>query len=234
MSVIGLITARGGSKGIPRKNIAACAGKPLLQHTCEAALGSTSLDRVILSTDSEEIAAVGRACGIEVPFLRPAELSADNTPSMDVMRHALNWLRTEGSQPEAIVLLQPTSPLRTAIHIDESMELFRNRQADTVVSVIEVPHRFHPLSLMTQLDGELRPYLGDRASVTRRQDLPPVYARNGPAVLVVAPAQIDAGDFYRGRVIAYLMSADDSIDIDCEHDLRLAEYFLNRRIARAP
>jgi CMP-N,N'-diacetyllegionaminic acid synthase len=231
MSIVGLITARGGSKGIPRKNIAACAGKPLLQYTCEAALGSKGMDRVILSTDSEEIARVGVSCGIDVPFMRPAALSADNTPSMEVMRHALDWLRSGDPQPEAIVLLQPTSPLRTATHIDAAIELFRTSQADTVVSVVEAPHRFHPLSVMKQIDGELRPYFGDRATVTRRQDLPPVYARNGPAVLIVTPAQIDAGDFYRGRVVGYLMNAHDSIDIDCEDDLRLAEYFLSRRAA---
>lgn len=229
MSVIAIITARGGSKGIPRKNIADCAGKPLLYYTCAAALGSKFIDRTMLSTDSEEIAAVGRQCGVEVPFMRPAELAGDTTSSMDVMRHALAWLRASGPEPEAIVLLQPTSPLRTTQHIDDAIELFRSQRADVVVSVVEAPHRFHPLSLMSLVDGELRPYVGERATVTRRQDLPPVYGRNGPAVLVLAPGQIDAGQFYRGRVVPYVMDEDSSIDIDHERDLRLAEYFLQRR-----
>lgn len=229
MSIIGLITARGGSKGIPRKNIAPCAGKPLLQYTCEAALGSTMIDRVLLSTDSEEIAAVGRQCGVEVPFLRPAALAADDTPSMDVMRHALQWLRDHSVEPQALVLLQPTSPLRTAQHIDAAVERFRSEKADAVVSVIEAPHRFHPLSVMKEVDGELHPYNDAAPLVTRRQDLQPVYARNGPAVLVVAPRQIDAGNFYRGRVVAYLMREEDSIDIDTAADLILAGYLLSRR-----
>jgi len=228
MSIVGLITARGGSKGIPGKNIIRCAGKPLLQYSCEAALRSR-LDRVILSTDDAAIADVGRACGVEVPFMRPATLSADDTTSIAVMRHALEWLRSEASEPEAMMLLQPTSPLRTNRHVDESILLFRERAADTVVSVVEVPHRFHPLSIMREHSGELHAFEGDRITVTRRQDLTPLFARNGPAVLLVTPAQLDAGHFYGGRVVGYPMNALDSIDIDTIEDLQLAEYFLLRR-----
>src|SRR5262245_16834240 len=124
MNVLGLITARGGSKGIPRKNLVPLLGRPLLAYTCEAALASTSLARVVLSTDDEEIASVGRAEGIEVPFMRPAELSRDDTPSIDVAVHAVQWLATHaGWQADALVLLQPTSPLRTAHHIDEACAL---------------------------------------------------------------------------------------------------------------
>lgn len=230
MRVVGLIPARGGSKGIPGKNIAPCAGKPLLAWTCEAALGSRRLARTILSTDSEAIAAVGRNCGLEVPFLRPAALARDETPSIAVMRHALDWLRATGEAVDALALLQPTSPLRTAAHIDEAVALFERGGADTVVSVVEVPHRFHPSSVMREVGGLLEPFqAGD--TVTRRQDQAPLLARNGPAVLVTSSAMLDSGRLYGGRTVGYRMAAADSIDIDTPEELRMAEFQL---VARAP
>lgn len=229
MRVVGLIPARGGSKGIPGKNIVPCAGKPLLAWTCEAALGSRRLARTILSTDSEAIAAVGRECGVEVPFLRPAALSADETPPIDVMRHALDWLRAAGDFPDALVLLQPTSPLRTARHVDEALTLFENTEADTVVSVVAVPHRFHPQSIMQEQDGVLVPFEGGRTT-TRRQDLPLLWARNGPAILVVA-APVLASGLYGKRTIGYRMAAEDSLDIDEPADLRMASLLLRERSA---
>lgn len=227
MRVVGLIPARGGSKGIPGKNIASCAGKPLLAWTCEAALGSRGLARTILSTDSEEIAAAGRAFGVEAPFLRPAALAADDTPSIDVMRHALDWLRADGETVDALALLQPTSPLRNARHIDEAVALFESERADTVVSVVEVPHRFHPRSVMREEGGVLLPYEGERTT-TRRQDLPPLWARNGPAILVVASVVLGTG-LYGSRTLGYRMSAGDSIDVDEPADLALASLMLRER-----
>jgi CMP-N-acetylneuraminic acid synthetase len=220
MRLVGLIPARGGSKGIPGKNIAPCAGKPLLAWTCEAARASRRLARTLLSTDSEAIAQVGRACGVEAPFLRPSQLAADDTPSVDVMRHALEWLEAQGDRPDALVLLQPTSPLRTARHIDEAAERFADGQADTVVSVVAVPHRFHPRSVMREEVGRLVPYEGRTA--TRRQGLEPMWARNGPAILIVAAALLRRGELYGGRTLAYEMSEDDSVDIDEARDLELA------------
>lgn len=228
MRVVGLIPARGGSKGIPGKNLAPCAGKPLLAWTCAAALGSRRLARTILSTDSEAIAAAGRACGVEAPFLRPAALAADDTPSIDVMRHALDWLRAAGETIDALALLQPTSPLRTAQHIDEALALFESAGADTVVSVVEVPHRFHPASVMREVDGRLEPYEGGE-TVTRRQDQAGLLARNGPAVLVVSREMLAAGRLYGGRTVGYRMAQADSIDIDTAEDLLLAESLLGAR-----
>jgi CMP-N-acetylneuraminic acid synthetase len=227
MRVVGLIPARGGSKGIPGKNIAPCAGKPLLAWTCEAALGSRRLARTILSTDSEEIAAVARTCGLEVPFLRPAALARDDTSSIDVMRHALDWLRADGETVDALALLQPTSPLRNARHIDEAVALFESEHADTVVSVVEVPHRFHPLSVMRDEGGVLLPYEGERTT-TRRQDLPPLWARNGPAILVVASGILGTG-LYGPRTLGYRMSAGDSLDVDEPADLAMASLLLRER-----
>lgn len=228
MRFIGLIPARGGSKGIPGKNIAPCAGKPLLAWTCEAALGSRKLARTLVSTDSEEIAAAARHCGVEVPFTRPAALAADDTPSVEVMRHALDWLASADDRPDAMVLLQPTSPLRTSRHVDGAVERFLRGKADTVVSVVEVPHRFHPRSVMREEEGRLVPYEGAR-TVTRRQELLALWARNGPAVLVVASDLVRQGELYSGRTLGYPMSEEDSLDIDDARDLELAASLLGRR-----
>src|SRR5260221_1708442 len=149
--VIGLIPARGGSNSIPRKNLISLAGRPLLAFSAEAALGARWLDRVLLSTDDPEIAAAGRAMGLETPFVRPAELSGDAVGMLPVMQHALDWLTENGLEPAAIILLQPTSPLRTARHIDEAVELLVATDTETVVSVVEVPHQYSPASVMTML-----------------------------------------------------------------------------------
>lgn len=228
MRVVGLIPARGGSKGIPGKNIAPCAGKPLLAWTCEAALGSRRLARTILSTDSAEIAAVGRACGVDAPFMRPSGLAQDETPAIEVMTHALGWFEGQGEAVDALVLLQPTSPLRRSRHIDDAVALFEQSGADTVVSVVEVPHRFHPSSVMREVDGRLEPFLGGD-TVTRRQDQAVLLARNGPAVLVVSRVMLAAGRLYGGRTVGYRMATEDSLDIDDPADLKLGSFLLRER-----
>jgi CMP-N-acetylneuraminic acid synthetase len=232
VAVVGLIPARGGSKGIPRKNVAPCAGRPLIAWTCDAARAARTLARTLVSTDDAEIAAVARECGVEAPFLRPAALAADDTPALPVLVHALDWLESQGATVEAVVLLQPTSPLRRAEHIDGAVELFRRAGADTVVSVIEVPHRFHPASVMREREGRLVPYHEDTATVMRRQGLEPLVARNGPAVLVVSPRMLRAGDLYGGRTVGYRMSEHDSIDVDTVDDLDLAGMLLAARATR--
>lgn len=229
MGIVGVIPARGGSKGIPDKNIAPCGGRPLICWTCQAALSSTRLDRSIVSTDSERIAQVARECGVSVPFLRPAELALDATPSIDVMLHALNWLVQAGEAPAALVLLQPTSPLRTHRHIDAAVDLYRDSGADTVVSVMDVPHRFHPQSVLVESDGWLLPYQGEVRQVNTRHDLVPLLARNGPAILIVAAEVLRSRRLYGDRVRAYRMHAQDSVDIDAPVDLEYADFLLNRR-----
>jgi CMP-N-acetylneuraminic acid synthetase len=226
MAVVGVIPARGGSKSIPGKNIAACAGRPLLAWTCDAARAARALARVIVSTDDERIAEVARGLGVEVPFMRPRELAEDATPALPVLVHALDWLEASGTAIEALVLLQPTSPLRRARHIDEAVALFQRKKADTVVSVVNVPHRYHPASVMRERDGVLLPYHEGTETVTRRQGLEPLLARNGPAVLVVSPQALRAGRLYGARTVGYRMDENDSIDVDTEEDLRLAALLL--------
>jgi CMP-N-acetylneuraminic acid synthetase len=232
-AVLGLIPARGGSRGIPRKNIAPVGGRPLLAYTCDAALGSRRLTRVVLSTDDDEIAAVGRACGVEVPFRRPAELAQAETPSVPVVLHAVRWLREhDGWETDIVVLLQPTSPLRQARHIDEALERMEATGADTVVSVVPVPHRFSPYSIGAIQDGWLRDFWEQPVPFDRfrRQDLPVLYARNGPAVLAThTRVLLERHSLFGDRVLPYVMSEEDSVDIDTRFDLCLAEWLLARR-----
>ena len=231
--VLGLIPARGGSKGIPKKNLVRVAGKPLLAHTCEQARRAKTLTRVVLSTDDAAIARCARACGVEVPFLRPARLAADRTPMIDVVRHALEMLRRrEGYDPKIVVLLQPTSPLRRADQIDAAVKQLLATGADSVVSVVEVPHQFRPGSLM-RLDGERLVPVQRGRLVLRRQDKPKVFARNGPAVLAVRAETVRRqGTLYGAHCRALVMDADSSLDVDSPPDLAHAEYLLTHRLMR--
>jgi CMP-N,N'-diacetyllegionaminic acid synthase len=226
VSLIGLVPARGGSKEIPRKNLALCGGKSLLAWTAEAAFGSKVLDRVILSTDDAEIADVGQSLGLEVPFLRPASLSNDEAPMHGVISHALSAVRAGGTQPEALVLLQPTSPLRNARHIAEAVDLFRGAGAATVVSVTRVPHRFVPSSIMRSQDGRLVPYEGNEIGPTRRQEKAKLFARNGPAVLIIRSGVIEAGKLYGDPTLGYEMDEMTSLDVDGPDQLRFADLLI--------
>ena len=204
------------------------AGRPLLAYTADAARMSRRLSRCIVSTDDEGIATAARALGLEVPFLRPAELAGDATPMLPVLQHAAREIARRGLAIDAVVLLQPTSPLRRTVHIDAAIDLLESSEADSVVSVVEVPHQFNPVSLMRLEDGRLRPFL-DGPLVTRRQDKPPLFARNGPAVLAVRTWALEAGSLYGHDCRPLVMSASESIDVDGPDDLALAEFMLSKR-----
>jgi CMP-N,N'-diacetyllegionaminic acid synthase len=222
MEVVGLVPARGGSKGIRNKNLAPLAGKPLLAYTVEASLESEEIARTVVSTDADDIASVAETLGADV-IRRPPELATDETPMRDVVAHALREL----GGCDVLVLLQPTSPLRRSKHIDDAVRLLTTSGADAVVTVVEVPHRFRPDSLMVPVgrDGRIEAVA---EAATRRQDKQPVLARNGPAVLVLRPSRL-GDDFYAGDCRAYVMRPDESIDVDEPFDLELAEFLLARR-----
>jgi CMP-N,N'-diacetyllegionaminic acid synthase len=218
VTVLGLIPARGGSRGVPRKNVRTLATKPVLAWTIEAALACEGLDRVVVSTDDSEIADVARAFGAEVPFVRPVELAADETPDLPVYRHALEAL---GDEFDAVALLRPTAPLRTADDIAAALRLLDD-QADCVRSVCEAEHSPYWMGVVE--DGRLRPLLDQVPA--QRQLLPPVYRLNG-AVDVVRCASV-GDELFGGTVRAYVMPRERSVDLDTELDFLLAEALLRR------
>ena len=228
MHVLGVVPARGGSKAIPGKNLRLVGGRPLLAYTIDAALASRRLDRVVLSTDDSAIADAGRRMGIDVPFLRPAELATDAAPMMPVLQHAVAEMSIRGFTTDIVVLLQPTSPLRRAEHIDGAVDLLERSGADTVVSVVEVPHQFNPASVMRVENDRLMPIEPGRP-VTRRQDKLQLYARNGPAVLAMKVDVLSRASFYEGDCRALVMDPAESVDIDTDWDLELTEFLLSRR-----
>ena len=231
MKILAVIPARGGSKGIPRKNIAPLCGRPLIAYTIDAARAATCLERIVVSTDDVEIAAVSRRLGIEV-VMRPAELARDETETLSVLQHVVAELAGAGYRPDAVMTLQPTSPLRTNTHIDEAARAFVNDSlADSLVSCVEVPHFFHPHSVM-RLTGEgfLVPFL-DLPQPGRRQDKEPVFARNGAAIYITSTKRL--GEFiFGGRLVPYMMPEAASIDIDSPADLTAAERLLAGQTAK--
>jgi CMP-N,N'-diacetyllegionaminic acid synthase len=227
MLVLGLVPARGGSKGVPGKNVRPLAGHTLLEYTARAARESGVLDRVILSTDSIEIADAGRRAGLEVPFMRPTALAADDTPMVPVIEHALAETARHGWSPDIIVLLQPTSPLRRPDHIRDAVNLLRETKADSVVTVVEVPRHLSPDYVMRIDEGRLKPFLPDGARVTRRQDARPAYSRDG-TVYAFRRATIETfGGIYGDDCRPLLIDASDSLSIDTLDDWNEAE----RRLA---
>ena len=221
MGHIGIVPARGGSKRLPGKNIKLCAGRPLLAWTAQAAKASR-LDRVILSTDNEAIAKLGRDCGLEVPFLRPSELAADETPMLPVIANLLEWLTRTWGEPRSLVLLQPTSPLRLPRHIDEALDLLEQSGAETVVSVTDPEADSNPAKLMRQASD------GSVARANARSD-GRLVLRNGPAILANTPAVIRMAKLYGEPTVGYYMAPADSVDIDNDEDFRRAESLLLRR-----
>jgi CMP-N-acetylneuraminic acid synthetase len=231
MNILGVVPARGGSKGVPGKNLALVAGRPLLAWTAEAARASRTLTRLVLSTDAPAIAEAGRTMGLEVPWLRDPQLARDDTPIVAVLADLLRGLSArDGYVPDVLVLLQPTSPLRRAGDIDAVVTRLLESGADSIVTVVEVPHQFHPLSVLSDVDGRLVPWAGG-ATVTRRQDKPRVFARNGPAVVACRPATLESGALYGPDTRGVVMAPEDSVDIDTPWDLALAGWLLERRTA---
>lgn len=229
MRVLGLIPARGGSKGIPRKNIRPLGGKPLLQWTAEAALGANLLTRVVLSTEDEEIAAVGRSCGLDVPFMRPMELARDETPTLPVVQHALHALEASGDTFDAVCLLQPTSPFRLADDIDGCIALLGSSTADSVVTVLPVPAEHNPHWVYFGVpNGELRLSTGESQPIPRRQSLPPAWHREG-SVYVTRTAVVLDGSLYGARVVGYPIDASKSVNIDDMDDFARAARIIRRR-----
>lgn len=221
--VLAIIPARGGSKGVPRKNIREVAGKPLIAWTILQARKSLYIDRLVVSTDDEEIADVARQWGSEVPFLRPAHLAKDDTPGIDPVLHALESLPGY----DYVVLLQPTSPLRSHADIDGCIELCAGRAACSCVSVTQ-PEK-SPYWMFTIDDcGKMQWLFESDKLIARRQDLPPAYALNGAVYVAATESIVESRSFVTEGAVPYLMSNGNSVDIDTEADLLLAEILLQK------
>ncbi len=223
MKVLGLVPARAGSKGLPGKNTRLLHGQSLLAYAAAAARASGVVDRVVLSTDGDAIAEAGRACGLDVPFLRPAGLAGDETPMLPVIEHAVSTLAEAGWEADIIVLLQPTSPLRRGEHIRRSVELLRETGADSVVSVVELPRHLSPDYVMRVEDGRLVPFLPEGARVTRRQDARVACVRDGTVYTFWRRTLADQHSIYGRDCRPMVVPADESLTIDTPADWAEAE-----------
>jgi CMP-N,N'-diacetyllegionaminic acid synthase len=239
VSVLGVVTARAGSKGIPGKNTRLLAGQPLITYTIDAARDAGVFDRLILSTDDALAAAIARERGCEVPFMRPAALATDDTPHLPVMQHALTWLHDhEHYAPDWVMILLPTSPLRQPSHIREAVDLAIASDADSVVSVTELPAHFNPMRVVTiDDDGRARLFVGNapvKRRPGRRQDMPRAWVLNGAIYLFRTAVLFDTVEpsMYGDKVTAYLMRPPYDFNIDEPDDWVTAERLLTGAAAR--
>lgn len=225
MKILGIIPARGGSKGIPRKNLRNFAGRPLIARTIEEALKVSAIDRLICSTDDSKIASVARSYGCEVPFMRPKALAGNSVPAIDVLLHALDRLEKEGDVFDAVIYLQCTSPLRMSGHITGAIKRYMDSGAKSLVSVCESEHT--PFWTYT-IDGgrRLRRIIKGQYASVCRQDLPKAYRSNGAIYINDVKTIRRTRDFYKPAPMPFLMDRLHSIDIDSEVDLDIAELFL--------
>lgn len=226
MTIVGLITARGGSKSIPGKNIKLLAGKPLIAWTIEPALKCKELDYVIVSTDDEKIAEVASQWGAKVPFLRPSELAQDTSSHIAVVQHAIHWLEEKkGFCPDYIMLLQPTSPLRTVEDMLRAIQLVKEHNAVAVISVCEAAK--HPYKTYKIVEkGTLEYFISSNIEYKCRQDLPKVYEENGAIYLNKCSSLLQDQTFLPKGTIAYVMPQERSLDVDTPWDFYVADLII--------
>jgi CMP-N-acetylneuraminic acid synthetase len=228
MLVLGVIPARGGSKSVPRKNIALLHGRPLIAYTIEAARASRRLTHFLVSSEDPEIIAVAADCGAPVPFVRPAELATDVAPTLPVVQHAVREMeRMEGIIFEIVVLLQPTTPLRCAQDIDAAVAKLIDTGADSVVSVVDVG-AYHPARMRQIVDDRLVELpMREPREMLRRQELPPVYIRNGAVYAVRRQVVMEQNSLIGQVSRPYIMPEERSVNIDSRLDMLMAEILLS-------
>jgi CMP-N,N'-diacetyllegionaminic acid synthase len=228
--MIAIIPARGGSKGLPGKNIKEFCGKPLIVHSIEAAQQAKSISRIIVSTDDEKIALIAKEHGADIPFLRPARLSTDNALAIDNYLYTINRLREEQHLdiPEFVVL-QPTSPLRTFEDIDRAVELFFEKNADSVISVTEMAH---PPVWAKRINskGTIEEYFSINEGLKNRQKIEKAYIPNGAIFVLKESLLKDHNTYYSDKTFPYIMNAERSVDIDNSFDFDYAEFLMNKKI----
>ena len=222
--ILAFIPARGGSKGIPDKNIYPVKGKPLISYTIEAARNSRLIDDILVSTDSERIASVAREYGADVPFMRPDELAGDRANIIDAVLYTIERLRTNGQHYDTLVLLQPTQLLRTSDEIDEAIEVYYKNEKRGVASVSEVDD--HPILIRTIDDKGILKRLLDQGSTVRRQDMPPYYRING-CIYINDIGSLVPDTSFNDNPVPYIMSRDHYVDIDEMRDIQWAAFLLS-------
>lgn len=227
MKILGIIPARGGSKGVPNKNIKLLGGKPLIAYTIESAMESKMLTDCIVSTDSEQIAETAKAYGAKVPFMRPAELATDTAKSIDVVLHALDALQEQGNRYDAVVLLQPTNPFRPNGFIDDAIQKFTSGGYDTLISLLPVPHEYNPhWVFVPDAQGMLKLATGEEEIISRRQDLPPAFFRDGSIYITFIEVLKNKKSFY-GNKLGYIEANPKChVNIDTPADWERAEQLI--------
>lgn len=222
--LLAVIPARGGSKGIPRKNVALLKGRPLIEYTIEAALKSRFIDDILLSTDDDEIASVGQRLGLDVSYRRPAELAGDATAMIDTLEHGIHWIENaRGKLPDEVILLQPTSPLRSTQDIDDAVALFRESGAQSLVSVHIMGE--HPCECIVGSTNEWEYLVPPPEGAVRRQDYKnDFFFINGAIYLAGTQILLSRRGFiYPQETVIFVMPRERGLDIDVHLDLRIAE-----------
>lgn len=230
MQLLGIIPARGGSKGIPGKNIKLLGDKPLLAYTIQTARQAGICSHLILTTDTEAIANVGREWGVEVPFIRPPELARDDTAMLPVLQHAVAEMRVRGFSPDAIVILQPTAPFRRAEDLKAAFQLLQSDELiDSVVSVEPVPEHYSPYFVMKIDNDRLLPFLEGGLKITRRQDAPKAYSRSGDFYFTRIATLMEGNSIYGQNCRPYVVSHSNRVNLDTLEDWKEAERMVTGR-----
>lgn len=225
LNVLGIIPARGGSKGVPRKNIKILGDKPLISYTIEVANAAPSISKLMVSTDDVEIAEVAKKYGADVPFLRPEELSTDTTPMVSVLKHVISFYAQKGETFDAICLLQPTTPFRTIEDIENCVNIMEQKNADTVITTVRVPDVFNPYWVYTQKGNTLSLSVPGETT-PRRQDLPLAFGRAGSVYLMKPDNVMKKNSLYGNTIMGYEIPSERNINIDTLADWKKAECFL--------
>jgi CMP-N,N'-diacetyllegionaminic acid synthase len=228
MKILGIIPARGGSKSVPNKNIKLLVGKPLLQYTVDVAKKSKNISRLILSSDDDKIIKVAQQLNLEVPFIRPTNLAKDDTPTLPVIQHALKFFIEKDVYFDAVCLLQVTSPFKTSEFIDEAIEKFVKSGADALISVQQVPNEFNPHWVFkVNNEDKLELFAGKKQIISRRQELPKTYHRDGVIYITKTNVLLEENSLY-GKNLAYIESPSGcNVNIDTMEDWKNAENYLN-------
>jgi CMP-N-acetylneuraminic acid synthetase len=235
MKVVALICARGGSKGLPGKNLHPLAGRPLIEWAITHAKAVRRIGRTIVSTDSEQIAAIARDAGAEVPFLRPPELAEDNSPEWLVWRHALNYLRqSQGSYPDALIVVPTTAPLRSSLDLEKCLDEYAKGSADVVITVTDAHRSPYFNMVKCNADGTVALIIRPDNTVTRRQDAPKVFDMTTVAYVASPEFVVERDGIFEGRVRSVHIPPERAVDIDTLLDIQFAEFLMSNPSVNLP